>query len=69
MTAKLLALLVSLATLIPRHATVGGVCVQIHAAVLIVLLCACAGLGLAAWRVVRSFRSCPWPRTPGWSHA
>jgi ABC-type amino acid transport system permease subunit len=59
MTAKLLSLAFALAALIPSHAVVAGVAVDVRAAVAIVLLAACAGLGLAVARRVRAFRPSP----------
>lgn len=62
MTAKLISLAMALAALIPHRAAVAGVTVDVRAAVAIVLLAACAGLGLALARFVRSFRSSPYLR-------
>jgi hypothetical protein len=59
MTAKLLSLVIALAALIPSRAIVAGVAVDVRAAVAIVLLAACAWLGLAVARRVRAFRPSP----------
>jgi hypothetical protein len=70
MTAKLLSLLIALAALIPSHAIVAGVAVNVRAAVAIVLLAACAWLGLAVARRVQAFRSSPYLRRgTRWSYA
>ena len=57
MTAKLISLAMALAALIPSRAIVAGVTVDVRAAVAIVLLAVCAGLGLALARFVRAHRS------------
>lgn len=58
---KLIALLIFLAALIPARATAGGVAVNVHALVLIVLLAAAAG-GLAfAFRGGIAWRWSSWP--------
>jgi hypothetical protein len=70
MTAKLIALAVLLAALIPHRATAAGVTVHVQALVFVVLLAvAAAGLVYAGRRAL-AFRSSPYMRRgTRWSYA
>jgi hypothetical protein len=70
MTAKLVALAVLLAALIPHRATAAGVTVNVQAVVFIIMLAVAAGLAMYAGRRVLAFRSSPYLRRgTRWSYA